>query len=280
MTYRLHPLADYWWGFVLILLIPFAGGSVPSFLFAFVLPMVVLEWFNLALVIMVISLAIEGVLFLAFLVPLRELERPFLRLVWEYMVSYWALEVVFVAGLGTATLISEPVHWLKFLLQAALLVWFAGRARNTSFHHALVVIGVALVAASPHLPISFYYLLQFLEPAWTPVWLPWREWWSQWTAPVMVNGFLVCQGLLAAWVLGRADTERPAPNKALAGLFGLDFLIHLYYPISLLHLIANSFTWGLKNGLIVLLAWRYEAVREILSRAGERGKRYWEGDFG
>ena len=136
-----------------------------------------------------------------------------------------------------------------------------------------------MVTATPLIPVTLYDLLQFPESRSVFPWMPWWNWWTYWTTLGISTGFEAFHGLAAVWVLGRADTERPAPKKAVASLFGIAFLA-TFIPVLFWPAIEYSLAWGLTNGLIVFLVWRYDAVKQALSRAAEPCKRYWEGDFG
>lgn len=138
-----------------------------------------------------LSLALLGVLYFR----VRRLGRAMLSLLWAFAFAY---EVVVTAG-HLVLNATDPEGWSAvsatwwsvgiFLVSIMILVWFARVASRTSFNHALVLIGLAIVLNGSYLLTSDLIFARFVDGpvAWDFV----------------VTALVVT--LFAVWVLARLD---------------------------------------------------------------------------
>ena len=296
-----RSLGNYWWEFVLFLLIPLTTNILIPWAYFFLVWEVSLsfngvsltytgdswssgEWWRRLLDSLFFGSPVSLVLLLAlFWLPLRVLDRPFLRLVWEYILVFWVLETAFWVAPWLFEYNREVALWVKYLLQLSLLVWYASKAKQSSFRHALVVIGVSLVAASFHMPASLYSLLYssaatVFEHFGIHYW-PYSYEWSEWWAWIWRAWHLIL-GILLAWILGRTHMDGSPPAKGLMAVFAIQAVAFIAGWATPWISSVNLVLWALQYGLILYLVHRSELVAEILARVGERVHRYWEGDFG
>ena len=151
----------------------------------------------------------------------NRLERPLLRIVWQYSLVVAALDIVrYSVGLamiqdgtlsrsGWETIWSLSIVSTVLAIQIGLLVWLARRASKGGFDKSLVLIGISAFSI-----LNVAYSANNL----------FRYGVGYKTSNVIMLLVAIALTLVAVWALKRGDTEKAIGRKGFAMLFGAAFL--------------------------------------------------------
>ena len=148
----------------------------------------------------------------------RRLQRPMLKLVWQYSLVAAALGIGFSlvqAGIydyvtrgsyGWYVLFLALAGLVQSAIKAVIFVWLARRASRGGFDKALVLIGIAAFPGASIAGVIQYSLLLSIVDR---------------ISPLVVSLATIVLTLVAVWALKRVDTEKAIGRKGIAVLFGV-----------------------------------------------------------